>query len=86
MLLNYLALEVGLALPRRPDWSLVYRIHHRSGIFGLMGGLRGVSDYYSVGEGKKDAQQTSFPTARNRGQRPGPKPKAWGGGDGHREN
>lgn len=48
-LLNYLAVEVGFALPGHPDWSLVYRIHHRSGIFGLMGGLKGVSDYYSLG-------------------------------------
>ena len=48
-LLNYLSVEVGLALPSLPDWSLVYRIHHRSGIFGLMGGLAGVSDYYTLG-------------------------------------
>jgi len=48
-LLNYLAVELGFALPRYPDWSLVYRIHHRSGVFGLMGGLAGVSDYYCLG-------------------------------------
>jgi hypothetical protein len=48
-LLNYLAVEIGFAHPRYPAWSLVYRIHHRSGIFGLMGGLEGVSDYYCLG-------------------------------------
>ena len=48
-LLNYLAVELTLSHPRHPDWSLVYRIHHRSGIFGLMGGLKGVSDYYNLG-------------------------------------
>ncbi len=48
-LLNHLAVELGFALPRHPDWSLVYRIHHRSGIYGLMGGLKGVADHYSLG-------------------------------------
>lgn len=48
-LLNYLAVEVTLSHPQHPDWSLVYRIHHRSGIFGLMGGLKGVSDFYNLG-------------------------------------
>ena len=48
-LLNYLAFELTVSHPRRPEWSLMYRIHHRSGIFGLMGGLKGVSDYYVLG-------------------------------------
>lgn len=34
-LLNYLMLEATFALPKYPRWELVYRIHHRSGVFGL---------------------------------------------------
>lgn len=36
-LLNYLMLEMTLALPSLPYLQLVGRIHHRSGIFGLFG-------------------------------------------------
>ena len=36
-LLHYIAVEATFALPKRPDWQLVYRLHHRSGVFGLMG-------------------------------------------------
>lgn len=35
-LLNYLAAEVTISLPSRKNWELVYRLHHRSSIFGLM--------------------------------------------------
>ncbi|MDX1431479.1 MAG: hypothetical protein R3286_03420 [Gammaproteobacteria bacterium] len=35
--LNYIAVEATLSLPKHEDWQLVYRLHHRSGIFGLMG-------------------------------------------------
>jgi hypothetical protein len=34
-LLNYLMLEATFALPNHPQWELVARIHHRSGVFGL---------------------------------------------------
>lgn len=34
-ILNYLMLEATVALPRSPQWELVARIHHRSGVFGL---------------------------------------------------
>jgi hypothetical protein len=34
-LLNYVAVEVTFSLPKRKDWELVYRLHHRSGVFGL---------------------------------------------------
>lgn len=34
-LLNYLMLEATFALPTHPQWQLVYRIHHRSGVYGL---------------------------------------------------
>lgn len=33
--LNYLLIEVTFALPKHPQWELVARIHHRSGVFGL---------------------------------------------------
>jgi hypothetical protein len=35
-LLNYILLEVTFAIPESP-WSLVTRIHHRSGAWGLLG-------------------------------------------------
>ncbi len=33
--LNLLLFEVTAALPSHPDWQIIYRIHHRSGVFGL---------------------------------------------------
>jgi len=35
-LLNYILLEVTFAIPESP-WSLVTRIHHRSGVWGVFG-------------------------------------------------
>lgn len=35
--LNYLLFEVALGLPEYPKWDLVFRIHHRSSVFGLYG-------------------------------------------------
>ena len=35
--LNYLLFEVALGLPEHPRWDLVFRIHHRSSVFGLYG-------------------------------------------------
>jgi hypothetical protein len=35
---NYVMVELTLGLPRLPRWDLVIRIHHRSGVFGLLGG------------------------------------------------
>lgn len=34
-LLNYLIFEIGFSLPKKPQWELFFRIHHRSGAFGL---------------------------------------------------
>ena len=48
-LLNYLGIEIALTLPKYPDFGLVYRIHHRSGVFGLFGGVKGASDFYMLG-------------------------------------
>lgn len=38
--LNYLLVEVALGLPQYPRWDLVFRIHHRSSVFGLVGAGR----------------------------------------------
>jgi hypothetical protein len=37
-LMHYIAIEATFALPSHKDWQLVYRLHHRSGVFGLMQG------------------------------------------------
>ncbi|MEE9451280.1 MAG: hypothetical protein V3V61_00825 [Gammaproteobacteria bacterium] len=34
-LLNFFMLEAAFSLPKIPQWQAVYRIHHRSGMFGL---------------------------------------------------
>jgi hypothetical protein len=35
--LNYLLFELTMGLPEVPNWDLVFRIHHRSSVFGLVG-------------------------------------------------
>jgi hypothetical protein len=37
-LMHYMAVEATFARPDHKDWQLVYRLHHRSGAFGLMQG------------------------------------------------
>lgn len=39
--LNYLMFELTFGLPQLPRWSLITRIHHRSGMFGLFDGVHG---------------------------------------------
>lgn len=48
-LLNYLALEATFSAKAMPAWSVVARIHHRSGVFGLFGGVRGASNILTLG-------------------------------------
>ena len=36
-LLNYLLFELALGLPKYPRWDLVFRVHHRSEAYGLVG-------------------------------------------------
>ncbi len=48
-LLNYLAIEFAFSIPKYPKAGMVYRIHHRSGVFGLFGGVKGASDFYMLG-------------------------------------
>lgn len=46
-LLVYLAYELTFGLPRYPRWDLMLRIHHRSGMWGLVG--EGSSNYGCIG-------------------------------------
>lgn len=48
-LLNYLLLELAFALPAEPRWSLVLRLHHRSGARGVFNGVRRGSNTHAVG-------------------------------------
>ena len=48
-LLNYLLVELELGLPHSPQWGLVARLHHRSGVFGLYNGVNGGSNYIGGG-------------------------------------
>ena len=48
-LLAYLLFESTFALPDFPQWSVVARIHHRSGAGGLFNGVYGASNAVGVG-------------------------------------
>ena len=48
-LLNYLMFEVGLSLPKYPQWQVFFRIHHRSGAYGLF--CRGLIGSTAIGFG-----------------------------------
>lgn len=48
-LLTYLMIELAFSLPQTPDWSLVTRVHHRSGAFGLFSGVTGASNGWGFG-------------------------------------
>ncbi len=48
-LLNYLLFELTFALPQEPDWQVVGRLHHRSGVFGLFDGVGSGSNIYVAG-------------------------------------
>lgn len=48
-LLNYILVEITLSLPQTPQWSLVWRVHHRSGVYGLFNGVYGASNAMGVG-------------------------------------
>lgn len=48
-LLDYLLVETALSLPQTPQWSFVWRIHHRSGVYGLFNGVDGASNAMGVG-------------------------------------
>jgi hypothetical protein len=48
-LMNYLMLELTFALPEVPHWSLIFRIHHRSRIYGVYPGENVGSNYLCMG-------------------------------------
>ena len=48
-LLNYLLIEGTFSLPKSPEWSLVLRLNHRSGVFGLFNGVRDGSNNFALG-------------------------------------
>jgi len=49
LFLNYLMLELTFALPETPKWSLVVRLHHRSGIRGIFDDVEGASNALGMG-------------------------------------
>lgn len=48
-LLHYFSPEITFALPDKPEHELVMRLHHRSGVFGLMHGVHGGADAFVMG-------------------------------------
>lgn len=48
-LLNYILVEAAFAPPVVTDWSLVVRVHHRSGVFGLFDDVEGGSNIIAAG-------------------------------------
>ena len=47
--LNYLMFELTVALPRFASWHTFYRVHHRSGDFGLFNGVSDGSNFICLG-------------------------------------
>lgn len=48
-LLYHLLFEITLAAPSWKNTDIVFRIHHRSGVFGLIDGITGGSDFVCLG-------------------------------------
>ncbi len=48
-LLNYVVVEMTVAPPEVTAWSLLVRVHHRSGVYGLFDGVEGGSNVITVG-------------------------------------
>jgi hypothetical protein len=47
--MHYFAPEITLALPNHPELELLFRFHHRSGVFGLVSDAHGGAQYGTVG-------------------------------------
>ncbi|MBY0500384.1 MAG: hypothetical protein K2P93_00065 [Alphaproteobacteria bacterium] len=47
--LNYVMAELTLSLPDYPQWALVARYHHRSGVFGKIHGVEDASTAFAGG-------------------------------------
>ena len=54
-LLNMFNPEVEVGWPGAPEWAGFVRLHHRSGIFGLINGVTGGSTYMTFGLRKRFA-------------------------------
>jgi len=48
-LLHYLVFEIAVAPPGESRWSLVARLHHRSGVWGLFDGVGSASNFFMLG-------------------------------------
>jgi hypothetical protein len=48
-IMHFFAPEITFALPRHPQYELLFRFHHRSGVFGLVSDAWGGAQYGSVG-------------------------------------
>lgn len=48
-LMHYFSPEVTFALPRAPNTELMFRFHHRSGVFGIVSDAFGGAQYGTVG-------------------------------------
>ena len=48
-LMHFFAPEITFALPSRPNAQLLFRFHHRSGVFGLVSDAWGGAQYATVG-------------------------------------
>lgn len=46
---HYFSPEITFALPQHPEVELMFRFHHRSGVFGLVNDAHGGSQYGTVG-------------------------------------
>jgi hypothetical protein len=47
--LNYFSVELTFAAPSMPQLEALFRLHHRSGVFGLINGSTNGADFLSVG-------------------------------------
>jgi hypothetical protein len=48
-ILNYLMFELSFLIPKQSHWSVFVRLHHRSGVFGLINGVSGASNAVGAG-------------------------------------
>ena len=46
---NFFTPEMTLGLPQYPDYDLLFRFHHRSGIYGLINDTHAGAQFYSIG-------------------------------------
>jgi len=46
---NYFTVEAEFSTPALPDWSLALRVHHRSGMYGLIAPRRVGSNFFALG-------------------------------------